>query len=166
MKTLILVRHAKAISGEGKLEDIDRPLDIRGYVDAHNMGKKLAQDKIKIDLIVCSPAVRAYTTSLIFSHELDYNVSAIQLSPRLFYSDTDVYLDTISETEENINTLAVFGHNPTISSLFTFFKKDNRNDMPTCGVAILKLQTNTWQAIRNAQCHDSLFLFPSALRSV
>jgi phosphohistidine phosphatase len=165
MKTLILVRHAKAISGEGKLEDIDRPLDIRGYADAHNMGKKLAHEKIKIDLIISSTAVRAITTSLIFSHELDYNVSTIRLAPQLFYSEADVYLDTISETEENIKTLAVF-HNPTISSLFTFFKKDNRNDMPTCGVVILKLQIDSWQMIRNAENPETLFLVPAGLRAV
>ena len=41
MKTLCLIRHAKSDWGNDDLEDIDRPLNARGYADAKTMSLRL-----------------------------------------------------------------------------------------------------------------------------
>ncbi|MFD1692416.1 SixA phosphatase family protein [Azotobacter chroococcum] len=43
MKTLFLVRHAKASKDDPELPDQDRPLTERGENDAPKMGKRLAK---------------------------------------------------------------------------------------------------------------------------
>ena len=59
MKTLYLIRHAKSDWANITLADIDRPLNTRGYTDAHKMSAMMKQKNIQPDAIVTSPAVRA-----------------------------------------------------------------------------------------------------------
>ena len=60
MKKLFLVRHAKSDWENPYLKDIERPLNERGYANANSMSY---QRRIKPDLIISSPAVRAFTTA-------------------------------------------------------------------------------------------------------
>jgi phosphohistidine phosphatase len=60
MKTLFLIRHAKSSWDDTALRDKDRPLDDRGKRDAPKMGKRLAKRDVKPDLILSSPAIRAF----------------------------------------------------------------------------------------------------------
>ena len=52
MKTLYLIRHAKSDWSIDHLSDIDRPLNERGYGDAHKMSLILKEKKITPDLII------------------------------------------------------------------------------------------------------------------
>ena len=70
MKTLYLARHAKSDWGNEVLKDIDRPLNNRGYSDAYIQSVKFSTDQKHPDLIISSPAVRAFTTAGIFSRTL------------------------------------------------------------------------------------------------
>lgn len=60
---IILVRHA-ATDHEGEMEDhlINRPLSNKGLEQADKLGKELPKDVPKVDLIYCSPMVRAIET--------------------------------------------------------------------------------------------------------
>ena len=69
MKTLVLVRHAKSSWGKPGLEDRDRPLSRRGKRDAPRMGKRLAKQGVKPDLVLSSPARRALATAPSISSE-------------------------------------------------------------------------------------------------
>jgi len=69
MKTLLIVRHAKSSWDNAALNDIDRPLNLRGKHDAPVMAKRLIRAGVKIDLFVSSPAKRARHTAGIFIHE-------------------------------------------------------------------------------------------------
>ncbi len=63
MKTIYLIRHAKSDWDNPLLQDIERPLNERGYADANVMGTRLKTP----GLIISSPAVRALSTALIFA---------------------------------------------------------------------------------------------------
>ena len=63
MKTLLIMRHAKSSWNELNIPDHDRPLNRRGKHDAPLMGKLLRDQKITLDLIISSTAVRAETTA-------------------------------------------------------------------------------------------------------
>ena len=61
MRTLLLVRHAKARKADRQLStaiDLARPLSGRGRKDARQMGKRLAKLDLRPDLIWTSPAQR------------------------------------------------------------------------------------------------------------
>ncbi|MCB9354861.1 MAG: histidine phosphatase family protein [Lewinellaceae bacterium] len=67
MRTLFLIRHAKSSWDNPGLRDINRPLNDRGMHDAPRMAQLLAGIGPPPDLIVSSPAKRAFTTAMFFA---------------------------------------------------------------------------------------------------
>ena len=70
MKQLFLIRHAKSSWGNAQLKDFDRPLNHRGRAAAPEMGDRLVKAGIFPDVIISSPAVRAFTTAKLISKRL------------------------------------------------------------------------------------------------
>jgi len=73
MKTLLLTRHAKSSWNDASLPDRDRPPTPSGERDAATMSKRLSQRHVDPDLIMCSPAVRAFATARIIARGLDFD---------------------------------------------------------------------------------------------
>ena len=71
MKNVILVRHAKADKTMHTINDADRPLTERGITDAELVSSMIAGEKITLGKLVSSPAIRAYSTALIFARKLE-----------------------------------------------------------------------------------------------
>ncbi|MGH3868791.1 MAG: SixA phosphatase family protein [Pseudonocardiaceae bacterium] len=108
--TLILLRHAKSAWPQDTADD-DRPLAGRGRRDAPAVGHWLREQATKIDLVVCSPAVRAVQTWDLVAGQLD-------ATPRVRH-DESLYgacaADLLSITQEfpqNASTAVLVGHNP------------------------------------------------------
>ncbi len=55
MKTLTIIRHAKAAAPEQYATDFDRPITARGRKDAKHIGKLLAYLEPPFDWIISSP---------------------------------------------------------------------------------------------------------------
>ncbi len=70
MKHLFIIRHGKA--SQQMMPDIKRPLIEKGIKRTTKRAKSLKDLGIKPDLIVSSPAVRAFQTAEIFAKILDY----------------------------------------------------------------------------------------------
>jgi phosphohistidine phosphatase len=71
-KKLLLVRHAKAKSGDFEIKDFDRPLSQKGIDEALEMGQQLFQGNIFPDGIISSPALRAISTAKSISISLGF----------------------------------------------------------------------------------------------
>ena len=85
MRRLYLIRHTKSHWECDCLDDIERPLGERGKRDAPKMGRVLAElMPSPPDLVVSSPAVRAYTTARIIAEAIDYEPSEIRIDERLY----------------------------------------------------------------------------------
>src|SRR5215510_7119839 len=66
MKTLYLLRHAKSSWDDHSLKDFDRPLNERGLKAAPKIGAYMRKEKLRPDLVLSSPALRAkQTTTLV-----------------------------------------------------------------------------------------------------
>ena len=72
MKNLYLTRHAKSSWGNPGLADIDRPLNGRGKKAAPLMGKLISERGEKPELLISSPANRAFSTAKAFAKEMVY----------------------------------------------------------------------------------------------
>ena len=59
MKTLLLLRHAKSSHDQIGVNDHDRVLNGRGEKDAPQVGKRLKRERLVLDAVVSSTAVRA-----------------------------------------------------------------------------------------------------------
>ncbi len=61
-RQLLLLRHAKAVIGEGGMQDIDRPLARAARRRRRLMGRYMAEHDLIPDLVLCSPARRTRQT--------------------------------------------------------------------------------------------------------
>ena len=146
MKTLYLLRHSKASSDQSNISDFDRPLNERGYSDAHQMGKFLYEKKIHLDLLISSPSIRTMSTALIFSLHLKFPVDQIQIRKILYESSVKQYLQCITEVNESNNIMLV-GHNETISETAQKFSSQRILEMKTSAIIALEFEILSWKEI-------------------
>jgi len=162
-KTLFLVRHAKSSWKDADIDDIDRPLNKRGLRDAPKMGKYLAGFETKPDVIISSPAVRAFTTAKLIWHELGYESSKIKTEKRFYTFDSQSLLRAIQKISNKFQVVMVVGHNPAITVLVNQLTNSNINNVPTCGVAILGFPISGWKEVKNEKGELIEYFYPKKL---
>ncbi|GGS62418.1 phosphohistidine phosphatase [Planobispora rosea] len=106
MRTLIVLRHAKAVHTPG-LADPERPLTERGERDARRVGETLVALGLRPDLVLCSPAVRTRQTA-----ELALPGEPIEFERDIYEAYADELLTLIRGTDPRVRTLLLVGHNP------------------------------------------------------
>jgi len=146
MKTLFLIRHAKSSWDDQALADKDRPLNDRGKRDAPKVGERLAKRRVKPDLILSSPAVRALATAQIIARKLDYKRSNIVVNDRLYAVAADDLLDVIRQLDDKVERVMLIGHNPELTELAHRFSGKIAH-LPTCAVAEFRFDTKSWRRI-------------------
>lgn len=146
MKTIYIIRHAKSDWSIEGLTDIDRALNARGYNDAHNVGKTMKMKGNIPQLIISSPAIRALTTAMIISEELAFPKSKVIIDPILYDTNTNDYLKVLQSISDDISSVAIFGHNPTVSDLSSFWA-GKLIDMPTCAVVQFQVLSAKWSLL-------------------
>ena len=83
MKTLFLLRHAKAQDAAPGSSDLDRTLNERGRQEAQAIGKYLKKQNVTFDLVLCSPAVRARETAELVIAAVEIAVT-VQYDQRIY----------------------------------------------------------------------------------
>src|SRR5919197_6598917 len=104
MKTLLILRHAKAVPKDPNLSDHDRPLDELGKDDALRMGKLIKDKDIIPSSIISSTALRAKTTAELVAKGCKYEGDII-LDHSLYEAKPKDYLsilETISNKYSNV----------------------------------------------------------------
>nr|HPZ89583.1 histidine phosphatase family protein [Flavihumibacter sp.] len=134
MKTIFLVRHAKSSWGDLTVSDFDRPLSDRGQRNAPEMAQRLTLRGAKIDQFISSTAKRAVQTALHFMKAFERNPEEIVLRNDMYHAMPEVYYEVMAGLDDQLNAVALFGHNPGISLLVNELTDVRLDDMPTCGV--------------------------------
>jgi phosphohistidine phosphatase len=156
MKTLFLVRHAKASRDDPALADRDRPLNARGLHDAPAMGKRRARHGRDAALMVSSPALRALTTAQLFADALGHARRSIVIDERVYAATADALLALIRGLDDEHDCAMLFGHNPEFSELAGRLA-GQMIDMPTCAVARFRFDVPSWATVgRSAPEHFKL----------
>jgi phosphohistidine phosphatase len=160
MKTLILVRHAKSSWDDIRQKDIDRPLTEKGKKDAGDMAKRLKEKNISIDLFVSSTARRAKKTAKIFAAGYKSEEQDIMLVDYLYEPTTDSFMKAVMELPDEKDTVAIFSHNPGITQFANSLSIVHVDDMPTCAVFGLAINTKSWGEFREAGKNFLFFDYP------
>lgn len=162
MKELLLIRHAKSDWADPSLKDFDRPLNERGKRDAPLMAQRLLDKKTGIDLFISSPAKRAKRTAEIFVKEFDRPKDEITFYENLYLASPHVFFDVISKTSDQVNSIAVFSHNPGITDFANLLTNVRIDDIPTCGIFAIKIKTDNWINFEKAEKEFWFFDYPKA----
>ncbi len=144
MKKLMLVRHAKSDWDNILLSDFDRTLNPRGVQSAPEMAKRLLKKDIIPQYILSSPAVRAKTTAKIFAETLKLAEPAYNQS--IYEASYSTLRTIINGLPDAYNFVALFGHNPGLSQLL-YNLTGEVYDMPTCSVAIISFEFDSWEMV-------------------
>ncbi|MEB3033849.1 SixA phosphatase family protein [[Mycobacterium] nativiensis] len=143
-RTLILLRHAKSSYPTG-VADHDRPLAPRGVREAGLAGDWLRANLPDIDAVLCSTATRTRET-------LDRTAihASVRYADRLYDTTPGTMIDEINTVSEDVATLLVIGHEPTMSQLALGLAgvrgTDPRTEarlatkFPTSGIAVLHVE--------------------------
>jgi phosphohistidine phosphatase len=160
MKTLIIVRHAKSTWDEPGISDIERKLNKRGERDAPHMGKVLFDLGIRPDLMITSPATRAYTTSKFFAQSLEFPVEEIVVNETIYERGPQQILYMVNEFDDAINTAILFGHNPDLSFLVKYLSDFEGGNLPTCGTVCIDFNVNNWTNVGEEKGKMRFFEYP------
>lgn len=160
MKTLIVIRHAKSSWAAPGVDDHDRPLNERGKKDAPEMAKRLRKKGIAIDLFLSSTALRARTTARYFAEAYKVEKKDILLEKQLHLAEPEAIYKVIATLSDDYKAVAIFGHNPGITSFVNTLSQVHIDDMPTCALYVVTADTDTWSHFEKAEKQFLLFDYP------
>ncbi|MGH8869251.1 MAG: SixA phosphatase family protein [Actinomycetes bacterium] len=148
MRQLVLVRHAK--SQQDGSPDAERALAPRGVRDSRAVGRRLTALGVVPDRVVVSPARRAQQTWALARAELD-RPGAEDVDDRVYENTVEDLLDVVRDTPDDVTTLVLVGHNPSMHGLTVELDDGNGppevraevdRKYPTSGIALLTLDVD------------------------
>jgi len=160
MKYLLINRHAESPFSNFNVSDHDRELNSKGVSDASMMGQRLMDRKILFDLMLSSSAIRALTTCQVIASKVSYPLYEICVKKDIYSSNIDSLKDIICKTENSVNFLAIFGHNPTLHMLFEDLAERKIERFPTCSMAYFELKINSWKDLPDSKRKMLFFDYP------
>ena len=163
MKTLVIVRHGKSSWAYPDLEDFYRPLKPRGINNAFSIGEELLQRDVFPDLILSSPAIRAMNTAIIIARKLDFPLQRIRVNETIYEASTYHLLSLLRNVEDSNDTVMIFGHNPSFTSVINQLQDEPLYNLPTCGVFSIQLPIASWSDIGTEKGKKVLSIFPKEL---
>lgn len=159
MKKLFLIRHAKSSWDDPSLTDFNRPLNERGMRDAPRMARILAQAHPEIDLVVHSPAKRATETAQIFINTMDNPQLEVLAMTEIYDASLNTLKGIVNNLDDQYSNVVLVGHNPGFSALLNYFS-DQIYDMPTCSIAEIMFDQESWKDCIGSGGHLVNFDFP------
>lgn len=162
MKRVLFIRHAKSSWDDGSLDDFERPLNDRGKRNAPEMAKRLLDRDIKVDQLISSPALRAYTTAILFAKELGISPDRIRLFNELYLPSAQTIGESVAMASDDADTIAIFSHNPGITEYVNSISKTRVDNMPTAAIFAVKVNIDSWKDFNEAEKEFWFFDYPKA----
>ena len=160
MKHLYLIRHAKSSWSDPSLSDFDRPLNKRGKRDLPVMGERISTYAPKPELIVSSPAKRARRTARGIGAALGFAKKEIVLDDDLYTFSPDGFLEVLKKTPDDIDVLALVGHNHGLTECAEILCDESLINVPTCGIVLISFTTTSWVQVALGGGKLLLFDYP------
>jgi phosphohistidine phosphatase len=163
MKRVVIVRHAKAVPF-GYDDDFHRDLTERGESDASKISLRLKEMDVFPDLVIASPATRTMHTASIYCHNLDIEIASIRQEEVLYDGlTTQRFVEILNELSADVQTVFVFGHNPTVHSLVYNLVGSFHSDMPTCATVVMDFKVEHWKEVSAREGKVAMQFTPKSL---
>ena len=169
MKTISIVRHAKAEKPELYPGDFERPLTTRGHKDAERMATLLARLEPAVDLLLSSPAARAAQTADRFAAILGY-ANAVTWEEGIYLASAETLLALLRNAPDEATHLLLIGHNPgleeVVAGLCAGAADSGVLTLPTAALAQLEVDITRWGQLRWGIGRLRLLVTAKAVREV
>ncbi|RYC66437.1 MULTISPECIES: SixA phosphatase family protein [Spirosoma] len=147
MRTLYIVRHAKAEERNMFAADHDRQLTSEGIMAAARVGRYLHSRQVMPGHIISSTAPRAKDTARVVAEQLGFETSQIQLNPNLFDGGPKAYLEAINDLPDTIDSAMIVGHNPDVSYFAEFLTHQSIGSMSKGAVVAVSFEGLNWSEV-------------------
>jgi phosphohistidine phosphatase len=170
VKRLTILRHAKSSWEHQRLEDLNRPLNERGWTMARRMGCELEKRGMKFDLVIASPAARVRETIDGLREKLNLNVE-IRFDPRIYAASEEMLLEIVHEVHETVHAPLIVGHNPGLQQLAVGLTSKDRDGLrdrvkhkfPTAALAAIELPAHRWAEVKPGSGEIAELILPKEL---
>lgn len=152
-RQLVVVRHAKT-ADPGASPDHERALTARGHADARALGEWLKDRGIRVDLVLCSTAVRTRETwaDVVESSGLG---ALVEHDQRIYNASVEALLRVITQEGGSARSIALVGHAPGVPALVATLTEGVAAEpngpslddgFPTCTAAVLEVDV-PWRKV-------------------
>lgn len=148
MKTLLLIRHSKAVKHTDSGKDFNRPLSEDGVQDVIDLAAKLKKTVKSIDFFISSPSMRTFETAKILADSFNYPSDGILTLKKLYRSETDILHDVIQSSDDSCKTVVLIGHNPELTELASSLTGNIDLIIPPSGCVAVRLPILKWTALK------------------
>jgi phosphohistidine phosphatase len=154
------MRHSKSSWDNRLLSDYERPLNERGFRDAPFMGNLLSKLIKPPQQIFSSPAQRAIKTAEIIAQHLNYDLGKIIKEEKIYHSVVSDVMRIIYSTPDEIDSIMIFGHNPTFTQVSNYLSDKFIENIPTSGFVQINFEIDSWKEINGESGKQILFEYP------
>lgn len=172
MRRLLLLRHAKAERSQPGERDYERVLAERGHGDAPRIGRYMARHGFVPDLAMVSTSTRTRETWALCEPAFKRAPPAT-FEDRIYEATPQAILGVIKETDADVGTLLVVGHNPGLQELAALLvasgdieaRQRLKEGFPTSALAVINFAVDDWSGLHPHAGRLEHFVTPRMLAS-
>ena len=127
------------------------------------MARRLIDIGVLIDRFVSSPARRAKETAEAFAHMFGRKSKDIEFVTDLYHALPPVFKQIIAGLDDKDDTVALFAHNPGITTFANMLTAVRVDNMPTCSVFAVQSPVEHWNEFLTAGPEFLFFHYPKEL---
>lgn len=148
-RRLTLLRHGKAQSIDSCAEDFERALTRRGSIEAREMAHRIVYRDLVPDLILVSPAERAWATAEIVAETCELESKQVQCARELYLASPETTWRLLGKRDTALGHIMICGHNPGLSQIASRLgPKPQRRELPTAGIATALWHEAQWSTLQ------------------
>jgi phosphohistidine phosphatase len=148
-RRLTLLRHGKAQSIDACAEDFERALTRRGSIEAQEMAARIVYRNLVPDLILVSPAERAWATAEIIAGACELDSKQVQCARELYLASPETTWRLLARRDAGLRHIMICGHNPGLSQIASRLgPKPQTRELPTAGIATAVWHNAEWATLQ------------------
>ena len=163
MKSLYIIRHARALEKQYDQKDIDRELDPIGLQNSSRMGRYFYKEDILPDIIIASTAKRAEACASLIAEQINFDTNRIQYIEEIYDAPVRVLLKMVNQISDDNDSAFIVGHNPGVSYLAEYITDEHIGPLTTCGVVKVATELESWADISSGTCKVDFYIYPDLL---
>jgi phosphohistidine phosphatase len=148
-RRLTLLRHGKAQSIDACAEDFERALTRRGSIEAREMAARIVYRGLIPDLILVSPAERAWATAEIVAAACELDPKQVQCARELYLATPEATWRLLARRDPALRHIMICGHNPGLSQIASRLgPKPQPRELATAGIASAVWNAAHWESLQ------------------
>ncbi len=154
-RRVTLLRHGQAQASDTCAEDFERQLTRRGSVEAREMAVRIVYLRLIPDLILVSPAERAWATAEIIAAACEPEPKQVQCARELYLATAETTWRLLTHRESSLQHVLICGHNPGLSHVASRLgPKPQRRELPTAGLITAVWHNAAWDTLQPETAHS------------